>query len=577
MLGASLYIIVCSARNRLRVRLRRLREPRYLLGGIAGLAYIYFSVFARMRPSAGRQARRRAVGGSGGDAEVPVLALAGPAVVGVVLLGATALAWFAPVGSGLLDFSESEMQFLFPAPVSRRSLLIHRLMRSQVGIFFGSVVAGLLTSSASGLSQLRMSLAVWMLLTVSKVCFAVITLARARLASRGGGALLVAWLPVVVNLAAVAAVAAAVFRVFSGGQVTGVREAFGRMVAAATTGVAGVALWPFVVVARPLFAPWPGPFLRALGGAAMVLAALVAWMLYSDDACQDAAAAAAERRARGPARRAATYRVRATGWTLAATGRPEGVFVWKAAMQTLRLVDGRGVLRAAALLVALAVAAVSVGRPADVAAVIGVCMTGGALFTVLLAPQVLRMDMRQDLRHLEVLKTWPVKAPAVLRGELAWPGTLITAMVWAMIGVATLLSSAVFADVSGAVRLSVGAASAILAPALVFAQLVIHNGVALMFPAWVPLGTQRPRGLDAMGQRLILLGGTWVLMAVLMLPGAIAGGGVWFALRGFAGPAAFVPAALLCTAVVGLEVLVATELLGPAYERIDIMSVERSE
>ena len=53
-----------------------------------------------------------------------------------------------------------------------------------------------------------------------------------------------------------------------------------------------------------------------------------------------------------------------------------------------------------------------------------------------------------------------------------------------------------------------GVALAILAPALVFAQLTIHNAVALMFPAWVPLGNQRPRGLDAMGQRLIMLGGT---------------------------------------------------------------------
>ena len=62
-----------------------------------------------------------------------------------------------------------------------------------------------------------------------------------------------------------------------------------------------------------------------------------------------------------------------------------------------------------------------------------------------------------------------------------------------------------------------------MAPALVFAQLTIHNGVALMFPAWVPLGNQRPRGLDAMGQRLIMLGGTWLLLVIMTLPGAIAG------------------------------------------------------
>jgi len=71
------------------------------------------------------------------------------------------------------------------------------------------------------------------------------------------------------------------------------------------------------------------------------------------------------------------------------------------------------------------------------------------------------------------------------------------------------------------------AALAILAPALVFAQLTVHNAVALMFPAWVPLGSQRARGLDAMGQRLIMLGGTWLLLIVMTIPGAIAAGMFW--------------------------------------------------
>ena len=30
------------------------------------------------------------------------------------------------------------------------------------------------------------------------------------------------------------------------------------------------------------------------------------------------------------------------------------------------------------------------------------------------------------LRHLELLKTWPVKASAVVRGEMVWPGVAIT-------------------------------------------------------------------------------------------------------------------------------------------------------
>ena len=577
MLGASLYIIVCSARNRLHVRLRRLREPRYLLGGIAGVAYIYFGFFARMRSSSGSATGRRAPGASGMPAGLSMLAATGPAIVGVLLLGATALAWLVPVNSGLLDFSESEIQFLFPAPVSRRALLMHRLMRSQLGIVFGSVVVGLVTPSPFGVSRLRICVATWVLLTVSKVYFTVITLARTRLASRDPGARRAAWLPVAVNLAAVVVVTTALTRAFMDGPVTGARDALVRIGVPATSGLSGLVVWPFVAVARPLFAPWPGPFLAALGGAAIVLVSLVAWMLYSDDAFQDAAADAAERRAREPARQAATYRARWAGWTLATTGRPEVAFAWKAAMQTLRAVDRRGAARAAAILVSLAVVASSAGWSTGVAAVLGVLVTGGAMFAVLLAPQVLRMDMRQDLRHLEVLKTWPVKSAVVLRGELAWPGALITAVAWAMIGVATLLSAAVFTSAGLGMRLSVGVASAILAPALVFAQLIIHNGVALIFPAWVPLGNQRPRGLDAMGQRLIVLGATWLLLLVMVLPGALAGGIVWFAFRSVLGSAVLVPAATLCTVVVALEVLVAAEALGPAYERIDLMSVGRAE
>ena len=135
MLSASLYIIVCSAKNRLLVRLRRLREPRYLIGAIAGAAYFYFAVFRRMgaseepaRPAI--RSRRRpcwpAYGGAAGFAGAGLLLLA-------------ALAWILPADSGLLAFSEAETNLLVPAPVTRRQLLVHRLLRSQLPLLFGAV------------------------------------------------------------------------------------------------------------------------------------------------------------------------------------------------------------------------------------------------------------------------------------------------------------------------------------------------------------------------------------------------------------------------------------------------------
>jgi hypothetical protein len=62
-----------------------------------------------------------------------------------------------------------------------------------------------------------------------------------------------------------------------------------------------------------------------------------------------------------------------------------------------------------------------------------------------------------------------------------------------------------------------------------------------------------------------------------MLPGAVAGLVVWFALRLLLGAAAVVPAAGCCAAVVAAEVLLATEALGPAYDALDATAVERSE
>jgi ABC-2 type transport system permease protein len=578
--SASLYIVVCSARNRLRVRLRRLREPRYLIGAIVGAAYIYFSFFARFRVSRAGAARRGGSRPGPLPASIATALAAGPAVAGIAVMILTAASWILPFDSGLLEFSEAETQFLFPAPVSRRQLLVHRMMRSQIGMLFGSVVIGLsVGASSSGFSRLRISIAAWFLLVTAKIYFTGVTLARTRLGGGDRRSRGVAWLPIAVMAIAVTIVATTMSRAYRQAAPDGVVATLELVSRVARTGVTRVVLWPFVAVARPLFAAWPQPYLTALAGAAALLIAIAAWVLMSDEAFQEAVTEIAERRSQEPARTrgAPVYKLRSTGWTLATIGRPETAFAWKAAMQTLRMVDKTSLLRVVSIMFALTIVAASAGRANGLASLVGAFALAGTAFAIVLAPQVLRIDMRQDLRHLELLKTWPIKASAVVRGELLWPGVVITAAAWAMLAVATSLSGALLTHVSVGLRLGGSAAIAILAPALVFAQLTIHNAVALIFPAWVPLGNQRARGLDAMGQRLILLGGTWLLLILSALPGAIAGGIVWFALRNFVGAAALVPAAIVCAVIVGVEVLLATEAIGPAYERLDVMAVERAE
>lgn len=577
MLSASLYIIICSAKNRLRTRLRRLREPRYLIGAVVGAAYFYFAFFARSRTFRSSTARRAARGARAVPPALSAIAAAAPALASLVLLVVTALSWIVPVNSGLLDFSDAETQFLFPAPVSRRQLLLHRILRSQVGLLFTSIVIGIAMPSVAGYTRLRVSIAMWVLLVTAKIYFTGLTLARARLLSASAHARRVAWLPVTGLAGALLVVATALVRAFAAEPPRDVIGGLARINGALTHGAARVVLWPFAAVAQPMFAEWPQPYLSSLATAVVILVLTTVWVLQSDHAFQDAAAAAADRRAREPARNAPNYRVRGSAWQLAATGRTEIAFAWKAAIQTMRVVDRRTLLQIAAPVIGLTVAAISWGRSSNVATAIGAIATVAAAFATLMGPQALRIDMRQDLQHLEVLKTWPVRPETAVRGEMLWPGALLTAMAWGSLAVAAPLSGTVFPMFGFVTRMSVAAAGAILAPALVFAQLTIHNGAALMFPAWIPVGGQRPRGLDAMGQRLIMLTVTMLLLIAMILPGAIVGGIVAFAFRRFVGPAAFVPAALVCAAIVIVEVLLATEALGPAYERLDLLAVERAE
>jgi hypothetical protein len=135
----------------------------------------------------------------------------------------------------------------------------------------------------------------------------------------------------------------------------------------------------------------------------------------------------------------------------------------------------------------------------------------------------------------------------------------------------------VFVGASATLRLSLTLAAIVLAPALVFAQFTIHNAAAVLFPAWVPLGSARPRGIDAMGQRLLLFAAIILGLVVMMAPGALAGGVLWFAFSRLIGPVVFVPAAVACTVIVLIEVLAVTETLGPVYERLDLSAVEREE
>jgi len=575
MISASLYIIVCTAKNRLRRRLSRLREPRYLVGAIVGMAYLYFSFFARARGQRNAAARRRNAPPAAEAASAAMLTAA-PALAGIGLLFFAAVAWVLPFDSGLLDFSDAETDLLFPAPVSRRALLVHRMLRSQIGILFASLIVGV-ASPLGGWMRLRVSLASWVLFLTMRVYFTAVTLTRTRI--RGGG--MPAWRPAAVIFMALGIVGVALRRAFVAAPIQNVTDFFSRIVSVPTAAAPRIVLWPFIALARPFFETSLPGLAASIGAALLVLAVTIAWMLRSDEAFQEATADAAARRVeKTQARRGSPFRARTTGLSLALTGPPEPALFWKNGVQTLRLAGIsaiRIVIASVVVCGALTSVALNTLHVRGVSA--GACAVAMAVaaFTAILGPQVVRTDLRSDLAHLELLKTWPIRAGAVIRGEMAWPAVMLTAIGWIAIAFAGALSPSAFPRIAPATRLAVAGAIAMLMPALIFAQYLVQNAAALAFPAWVPLGNQRPRGVDAIGQRLITLAGVLISVAVMLIPGALAGGAIWLAFARWVGAIIAIPAAIVCAAIVLLEVLVASELLGPLYERLDILAISRPE
>jgi hypothetical protein len=99
--------------------------------------------------------------------------------------------------------------------------------------------------------------------------------------------------------------------------------------------------------------------------------------------------------------------------------------------------------------------------------------------------------------------------------------------------------------------------------------MLIQNGAALLYPAWVRLGSGRPGGVEALGQNLLMMIAFVALLSLaLVLPVAIAGG-TFLLLRGLLENWAAVPAAVLALGIIGFEAALIVEWLGGIFERTD--------
>src|SRR5262245_45992915 len=115
MTNALAYLLLTSMKNFMAMRLRRLKQPKYLIGLLVGGFYFLYLFGLRLlfalRP-----------GQAAPTVPTAEDALLHETIAAAILFAIVLMSWIIPSDRAALVFTEAEIAFLFPAPVDRRTL-----------------------------------------------------------------------------------------------------------------------------------------------------------------------------------------------------------------------------------------------------------------------------------------------------------------------------------------------------------------------------------------------------------------------------------------------------------------------
>ncbi len=490
----------------------------------------------------------------------------------ILLFAAAALAWIWPHPKAALPFTRAEVQHLFTAPISRSDLIRYRVLRSQVGTLAASLIMTLLLRPTSGIEAATTSLGLILLMATINMHLTAVSLSRASHGAR-------AWVPRMVAAAAVVVVVGTVAMHWTDLSIASRRGELGAVIdRLSSSGAAGIVLWPFRAMARLPMAGSLGAFFAALPTALALLILNYLWVLRTNAPFEEASAELSEKldalRKRGPAALRPVRASKRTPFTLTAHGRPETAIVWKNLISMGRVMSSTMLVRILPMIV-LVTLAISRGTGNAANVLTGACLLVAA-FTLILGPQMARSDLRQDLAALAVLKTWPIRGAALVRGEILAPAIVLTTIIFLALIAAMVASLQAPVDQSVATRVGWLIAALLVAPGIVLAQLLTQNGLAVTFPSWVAIGG-RPGGVDIVGQRLLVMVAVLLALVVAVLPAAIVAGVGAGLLYLATGTISFVLAGVLAGAALLVEAFAGSEILGAILERSDISAIDAPE
>jgi hypothetical protein len=562
VIHAFLFVTVRSFRNRIVSRLKRLRNLRYLVSFLLGMAYFWFAGFRHLFDG---HSRLQQMG-------LPV----GPFVVdlaAVVVLLMMILAWALPKQSAALAFSEAEIQFLFPAPITRRQLLLYKVLRAQPQVFISAAVMSFLMFRGAKF------IGVWACFIALSIYFMFVALGRARLKLLGVGFL--------VRLPVIAAVAAGVSYLL---WCTIDREAFRGVWAKLRPGRVPdlPALVHGPVADAILFVPrffgravLPASIPQLLVSCGILLAAALLFFelaarmnIAVEEASVQASEKLAARRARvaeQPVGRDVTFRRIPPPFRIPAHARPEVAIYWKNVTAELRISSPYLLIMAVFALYCLGQS--FYGPELELPVMAFLALFVAAIFP-LLGSSAFAQDMRRDLPRIELLKSYPISGERLVAAEIAGPLTFIAAVELMMLSVAAIIfhTSALPAKLDFFASPEFVVIALMLATPVCAAQLLIRNAVPILLPGWAMRAPDEQRGFNVMGQRLLMMAGNLLVLLFLLLPAAcIVGPGLLMAKYWFHGSMPVVAfTTVLAAALLFFEVWLGIRFLGRQFEKIDV-------
>lgn len=555
LLRALLYLRATSLANLLLGRLRRLRQPKYLAGAIAGAAYLWFFFIRGLGPRSNSQSLALAFGD--GRAEI---------FAAIILSLFVLLIWIVPGEQPGLSFKEAEVAFLFPAPLSRPQLIHYKLLDGLVTSLLGAMFFALVSTGLrhGWLEALRHFGAWWLLNANLSLHQSLAALAISRLSDLG--------LNVRVRRAVLVGGAALVV---VGLVIVAVRYDANRL---------SFLLWPARFVVRPFLVDHGGLYALALLPPAALLALQYFAVHRLASPFEEASIVRAQKSAELIANMRAGKGVRLGGsrqkarpdpFRLSPRLPPEFALLWKNLLMVPSYLN-RKVFVGAIVLAAVGVHWV-LGHPAFgpkaamAIAVIALVLLG---YLLLFGPQLARFDLRGDLHHADMLKAWPLPGWRVVLGGLLAPTLMLSAIAWilvfiAALGLAPAPGKALW--LTPQLRVSAVAAVTLILPPLCALQLLVPNGATLVFPAWAQTGRPAGGGMDVMGQRMIFFVGQFICLLLALLPAVLGGGLTIFLTQWLIGPSAAVLLAVVpVLAILGTELWLGVHWVGLRFEALDI-------